>query len=298
MRIDVHQHLWPEPLIDALRRRTEPPRLDGWVLHTASAPPYQVDPADHDVAARAALVEAEGLDQALLSLSSPLGIEYLPPAECAPLLAAYHAGLAALPGCFGGWAAAGLAQIDVPALEHALEGGCVGLQLPADTLLDQAGYDRCGPLLAALERRDAPLFVHPGPHPAPPAGAPDWWPAVSTYVHQMHDAWYAFAAFGRARHPRLRVCFALLAGLAPLHGERLAARGGAAYRRGRVDPDAFVETSSYGPRAIDATVRVLGVDVVVLGSDRPYATQSDPGLGAAFAQALAATNPRRLLTGK
>ena len=29
-----------------------------------------------------------------------------------------------------------------------------------------------------------------------------------------------------AAHPRLRVCFALLAGLAPLHAERLAARGG------------------------------------------------------------------------
>jgi hypothetical protein len=33
-------------------------------------------------------------------------------------------------------------------------------------------------------------------------------------------------AFGRPRHPRLRVCFALLAGLAPLHVERFIARGG------------------------------------------------------------------------
>jgi hypothetical protein len=295
MRIDVHQHLWPSPLLDELRRRGKPPRLDGWVLHTASAPPYEVNPADHDVAARAALIEADGLDQALLSLSSPLGIEWLPPDECAPLLAAYHEGVGALPDTFGAWAAAGLAEIDVPALGRVLDGGCVGLQLPADALGDQAGYDRVGPLLALLERRDAPLLVHPGPHAAPPAGAPDWWPAISTYVHQMHDAWYAFAAYGRARHPRLRICFALLAGLAPLHGERFAARGGF---RGQIDPNAFVETSSYGPRAIDATTRVLGVDVVVLGSDRPYATQSDPGLGAAFAHALASTNPQRLLTGK
>jgi predicted TIM-barrel fold metal-dependent hydrolase len=192
-----------------------------------------------------------------------------------------------------------LVSPDVDALARALDAGCVGLQLPADVLGDQAGYDRVGPLLALLERRDAPLFVHPGPHPAPPAGSPDWWPAVSTYVHQMHDAWYAFAAFGRPRHPKLRICFALLAGLAPLHGERLAARGGG-FRPfgGRIDPDVFVETSSYGPRAIDATARVLGVDVIVLGSDLPYATYSDPGLGDAFAHALASSNPKRLLTGK
>jgi len=26
---DVHQHLWPEQLIEALRKRSRPPRLDG-----------------------------------------------------------------------------------------------------------------------------------------------------------------------------------------------------------------------------------------------------------------------------
>src|SRR5207253_2939838 len=79
------------------------------------------------------------------------------------------------------------------------------------------------------------------------------------YVQQMHQAWFAFRTYGRPCHPGLRVCFAILAGLAPLHGERAAARGAG---RGVVDADAFVETSSYGPRAIDATVRVLGIDVI------------------------------------
>jgi hypothetical protein len=295
VRIDVHQHLWPAALIDALRARTEPPLLDGWTLHTVDAPPYPVNPADHDIAARAALVEADGLDRALISLSSPLGIEYLPTAEATPLLAAYHAGVTALPGRFGAWAAAGLATIDPAALDAALDAGCVGLQLPATALADDAGYARCGPLLAVLERRDAPLLVHPGPHDPVPAGAPPWWPALVPYVGQMHTAWYAFSAYGRAAHPRLRICFALLAGLAPLHGERLAARGGG---RGQIDPDVFVETSSYGPRAVDATARVLGVDVLALGSDRPYATTRDFGLGAAFAHAVGVSNPHRLLYGK
>ncbi len=116
------------------------------------------------------------------------------------------------------------------------------------------------------------------------------------YVQQMHAAWFAFRAFGRPRHPRLRVCFALLAGLAPLHGERLVARGGG---RGEVDRNAFVETSSYGPRAVDATVRAVGIDVVVLGSDRPYAgPPATFGLGDAAEHAIRVTNPERLRTGK
>lgn len=113
------------------------------------------------------------------------------------------------------------------------------------------------------------------------------------YVQQLHASWFAFRAFGRSRHPRLRVCFAALAGLAPLHGERLAARGGG---RGTVDSDVFYETSSYGTRAVDALVRAVGIDVVVTGSDRPYALPAIPDLGAeAAVHALRATNPARLL---
>jgi hypothetical protein len=108
----------------------------------------------------------------------------------------------------------------------------------------------------------------------------------------MHAAWFAFRAFGRPRHPRLRVCFAMLAGLAPLHGERLRARGN---DRGAVDPKVFVESSSYGTRAVDAIVRVLGVDAVVLGSDRPYASPADLGLGSAAAIAMRSKNPAHFL---
>jgi hypothetical protein len=145
-----------------------------------------------------------------------------------------------------------------------------------------------------LTERDLPLFVHPGPATDP--GGPGWWPAVVPYVQQMHASWFAFAAFGRARHPELRVCFSLLAGLAPLHSERLKNRGGDS--RGLVDSGMFLETSSYGPRAIDTIVRELGIDVVVNGSDLPYATAPDPALGDAAWHAVAVTNPSRLLNRK
>ncbi|GAA0922570.1 amidohydrolase [Nonomuraea longicatena] len=279
MSIDVHQHLWTDSFVEALRARTAPPRLDGWTLLLYGEPPYQVDPASHDPATR------ETGDLALVSLSSPLGIETLPPEESWPLIDAYHDGALALPGRFGAWAATCHSEIDPARLAKDLDRGFAGLQIPATADPD----DR---LLDLLAERDLPLFVHPGPAVGEP-GRPGWWPALVPYVQQMHAAWHHFHSVVRPRHPRLRVCFALLAGLAPLHSERLIARGGQG--RGLVDPDCFVETSSYGPRAIDAIVRELGVDVVVNGSDAPYATAPDPGLGGAAAHAIRVTNPRRLL---
>lgn len=71
MPADVHQHLWPPDFIELLRGRASSPRLDGWTLHLPGEAPYPVDPADHDIAARTELTRADGLDLALVSLSSP-----------------------------------------------------------------------------------------------------------------------------------------------------------------------------------------------------------------------------------
>jgi hypothetical protein len=293
-QIDVHQHIWPEPLIDALRARTQPPRLRGWTLELSGQPDYTVDPQQHDASARAAEAFDDGLELALVSLSSPLGIEFLPAGEAHELLDAYHEGALTLPHPFGAWASAGVTEIDPAALEQVLASGFVGLQLPATALLDDQGYARVGPLLEVLEAGGRPLFIHPGPAADPEwREHPPWWAAIVTYVQQMHAAWFAFREHGRPRHPRLRVCFAMLAGLAPLHGERFAARAGA---RTVVDEDLFVEVSSYGTRAVDATIRALGVDVLVNGSDRPYARPVTPDhLGLAALSALRSTNPLRLL---
>ena len=295
--VDVHQHLWTPSLVTALRARREPPFLDGWTLFLDGEPPFEIPPADHDIARRADLAAADGLGRVLVSLSAPIGVEWLPAAEARPLLDAYHDGAASLPEPFGAWAAACVRDIDAEATAKDLDRGFVGLQLPANSLADAAGYARCAPLLDLLEERDLPLFVHPGPAPGSSTD-PAWWPAMVPYVQQMHAGWHAFRAFGRPRHPRLRVCFALLAGLAPLHGERFTARSG---HQQPTDPGTFVETSSYGPTAVAAIVRALGVDAVVQGSDRPYAEPPrypGYGLGGAAAYAFRIANPRRLLTGE
>jgi len=57
-----------------------------------------------------------------------------------------------------------------------------------------------------------------------------------------------------------------------------------------------VETSTYGTVAVDAVVRVLGIDVVCHGSDRPYAVPALPRLGSdAALNAISSLNPGRLL---
>jgi 6-methylsalicylate decarboxylase len=295
VNIDVHQHIWPQPLIAALRARTGAPRLHGWTLELAGEPDYDVAPRDHDPTEREAVARADGYDLVLIAPSSPLGIEFLVPDEAHELLDAYHEGVLALPSCFGAWASACLTAIDPAELERLLDRGCVGLTLPATVLAGGEGYARVRPLLEVLERRGRPLFVHPGPAARGDGSNPQWWPALVDYVQQMHAAWFAFRVHGRPNHRRLRVCFAMLAGLAPLHGERFAARAG---ERTAVDADVFLEVSSYGSRAIDATIRVLGIDPLLGGSDRPYAAPPRIDLGPAVSEALFRTNPARLLDHK
>jgi 6-methylsalicylate decarboxylase len=301
VQIDVHQHLWPEPLVAELARRRQAPRLrkrrEGWVVEVPGEPDAALDLADHDPDARAALVHADGLDRAYVALSSPLGIEALPPDAARPLLDAWHAGAAALPAEFGAWAAPCLSEPDHGGLGDLLGDGFVGACLPAEALADRSGFERCGPILELLEERGAALLIHPGPapdtlRPHVAVAVPSWWPAATRYVAAMNAAWHAFAAFGRPAHPRLRVCFAMLAGLGPLHRERVLARGG----RAVADPDVFLDTSSYGPRAVDAVIRELGVDALVYGSDRPVLTAAEPALGEAVHAALRARNPARLLS--
>jgi len=117
---------------------------------------------------------------------------------------------------------------------------------------------------------------------------------MTGYVSQMNAAWHAFAAWGRLSHPRLRVVFAILAGGAPVHVERSLARGGPA--DAITDRNLFYDTSSYGERGLDAAVRMVGIDQLVYGSDRPVVDPQPPDLlGGAAAHAMLSANPARLL---
>ena len=296
---DVHQHLWPEPLLRLLAARADAPRLrragDAWELELSGEAPAVFDLRAHDPAARTALAGRDGLERVLVAPSSPLGIEGLPASEAQPLLDAFHAGRPR-----------GRRPVRAMGLDRARRAGAgrrrrAARRGRAGPLPARVGARRrapsstaSAPVLERLAARGAPLLVHPGPAPPADATTPSWWPAMTSYVAEMQAAWLAFAAWGRRAHPRLKVVWAMLAGGAPLQAERLAARGGPA--AAVHDELAWFDVSSYGPHAVDAMLRTIGVDRLVLGSDRPVA---DPpalaALGPAVRHAIAHVNPARVL---
>jgi hypothetical protein len=302
-RYDLHQHLWPEPLVAALARRRDAPRMrcdaaGRWRVEPRGEPGSPVDLRDHDPDRRARLAARDGIDVAAVCLSSPLGIEALPVDEAAPLLAAFNAGILELGEPFALWGAIGLDRPSPGAVDALVDHGAIGISLPAGAIGSAHGLARLRPVLTHLAEREAPLLVHPGPAPWAPAHAeaaePEWWPALTRYVADMSRAWHAFAAWGRAAHPDLRVLWTMLAGGAPLQGERLVTRGGPPHALH--DPRSFYDVSSSGLRTLDTAIRTLGVDRIVHGSDRPVAPPVDPvDLGPAVEHALVEHNPSELL---
>ena len=276
MTVDVHQHVWPRRLVQVLRDRREPPCLDGDVLVTAEgAFPMDVETALPEP--RLELLERTGIDVALVSLQPTLE----PPDDVAD---AYHEGMAELAS----------PRLRPLAYAKALD-GFAGASISARELLD---LDRVAPLLDELQERSQLLFVHPGAG-RPVDGAPGWWSAVVDYTAQMQAAYAVWLWRGTERWPDLRVLFALLAGGAPFQLERLALRGGLDLRRA-VSANVFLDTSSYGPRALELCLSVYGVDRIVFGSDAPVLDPDESlkavrTFGENVTAALCTTNPARLL---
>jgi hypothetical protein len=275
---DVHQHLWPEPLIAGLQARHDRPRLRAGVLELESGD-WEVDLAAHTLDARLAALDGDEIDVAFISCPPTLELDEA-------LVEAYHEGIVELVAASGGR----LRALACGSARDGFIGACVSAQ-------DFADLPALAPLLTELERRGALLFVHPGPAPVP-EGKPSWWPSVVDYTAQMQAAYLAWFAGTGDSWPDLRVVFAILAGGAPFQLERLAA-GGIDTRR-LLDPNVYLDTASYCERALELALATYGVGQIVYGSDIPV-MDSEPTLrsirsfGQAVADAVCRENPGRLL---
>lgn len=275
---DVHQHLWPPQVIDALRRRRDPPRLDGDVLELEEGR-FPTDLAAHRLDDRLALLDRDGIDVAVVSLQPTLELDVAP-----ELAEAFHEGIAQIETATDGRLRAFAAGRCLPGFA----GACVSAKAVTEGL---------GALPGQLERAGQALFVHPGPPGAPPRGAPHWWASVVDYVAQMQAAYSAWISAGAQHHPGLPIVFAVLAGGAPIQLERLQSRGVEA--EAVLHPSVYLDTASYGRRALELCLATHGLDQIVYGSDAPVL---DPRptllaleeLGEAVVRAARTDNPTRL----
>ena len=295
--VDVHQHLWPDDVLRVLEARAGAPRAvwrrRRWEVRLAGEPSFWIDPRDHDPERRAAALAGAGVDRALVALSSPVGIEGLSSALAVAATTAWREASATLPGALGWWAAV---PLDLPPAEQgeivheALAEGAVGLCLPAGALSSPSAAEASLPLMRVVAAAGVPVFVHPGPANGAPHD-PAWWSPVTSYVAQLQAAWFAFHTVVRPELPALRVIFALLAGLAPLHAERAAGRMGselqADLQAALHDPVCFYDTASYGPRAVRALVRLVGAGTLVHGTDHPVLVPTGDPVAEALGQSTA-----------
>ena len=283
---DVHQHLWPETVLRVLELRASAPRAvwraGRWEISLEAEPAFEVDPRDHDPPSRAEALARQGVDRALVALSCPVGADSLLSA-----VSAWNEHGDLLPGELGWWAAvphppaADRAEL----AREALAAGAAGVCLPAAELGSPRPGAELRELLDVLERESAPLFVHPGPAGRSRTSAdPAWWSPCTDYVAQQHAAWHGFQGALRAEFPRLRVIFAMLAGLAPLQAERTAARGGPEREAALHDELCFYDTSSYGARAVGAMASVVGIGQLVHGTDRPVVAPGPDPVEQAFGE--------------
>jgi 6-methylsalicylate decarboxylase len=284
--VDMHQHLWPEPFVEALTRRRRPPRLVGSVLELAGERAGEVDLGADDLDTRLALLDRWEIDVAVISLQPTLGVGELPADERAELIAAYEDGIRKL-------AAASSGRL-VPLAAGTTMSGFVGACIAAGELGD---LDALAPRLDELERTGAFLFVHPGPGRAL-EGIPDWWPAVVDYTAQMQAAYAMWLAVGAERWPSLAVVFSILAGGGPFQLERLRSRG--VPGREMLHENVYFETASYGRRALELCLATFGVGQLCFGSDAPVIDPEPTldavrGFGDAVTDALCNVNPSRLL---
>ena len=219
------------------RARPGRPRHAGRGGRAAARPDRAVEPARHRVAARD---EAEAL------------------------LDDFHAGVLELGAPFELWAGLVLADPSPARVDALLDAGAVGLSLPAGALGGPAGIERLGPALERLAQRGAPLFVHPGPAAGDArlvsgADRPTW-PRCrprGTRGRSGGGRRIRRCASSSRCSPGSRRC-------TPSGSPPAAARATRCTTRSRSStPRPTVR------KAIDAMLRVVGVDRLLYGSDRP-----------------------------
>ena len=285
---DIHQHLWPPAFLDALRARTEPPYLRDDVLVDGRGARSSSTRRPRSRASGRRSSTATASTSPCSRSSRRLGIEGLPGLSATssrrPGSKASAELVAASDGRFRALA------------PWRIVDGFAGTSVGASALVDRRA--RASLLEAVDAGGGLALRASRGRAPGDAPNRPEWWSGRPATRRRCSSAYLAWLGGGRDPIPPLRIVFAILAGGAPIHHERLAHRG--VDVRSALDPNTLFDTSTYGRRAIELCIETFGVERLVYGSDTPVV---DPrptlaavrGLGDSVARLLQSDTPGRLI---
>ena len=291
--IDVHAHWRPAELIDALRERTREPRLvrdaDGAeVLRTRNGDEPLAKAFD-DVGFHLQRMDRQGVTTSVLSLVGGFcWIESQPPEVSTKLCRMANDAMSDLaqkyPGRFSVFAALPLTDISAATaeFERALGlPGVIGTQVPGNGFLTRKDAEAMRPIMEVANRRKAIVFIHHGPRPGDPFpkvggdtdnarrrnGTLDMQASLSSVMVTLCMTDYL------AQYPDATVVVHNLGGNIPYEIERMDHRclldtpkeelPSQRFRRAKV----YVDCNSFGPRSIEAAVRLYGAERIVCGTD-------------------------------
>ena len=293
MMIDMHAHWRPAEVADALRARAREPRIvrnaDGGEVLKGRMGEEPLAKAFDEVDFHLARMDRQDVETSVLSLLGSFNwIEAQPLDISGPLCRRVNDGLSAIcqkhPGRFSAFAALPLVDMSAAAaeLERALAlPGIVGAQVPGNYFLTGKDAEAIRPLLDVVNREQAVLFVHHGPRPG------DAFPKVSgdtDNARRRNGTLDMQASLSSvmvtlcltdclASYPDATLVVHNLGGNLPYEVERMDHRclldtpdeelPSARIGKARV----YVDCNSFGPRAIEAAVRLYGADRIVCGTD-------------------------------
>ena len=242
-----------------------------------------------DVDFHLARMDRQGVETSVLSLlGSFCWIESQPLEVSVPLCRRVNDGLSAIcqkhPGRFAAYAALPLTDMSAAAaeLERALGlPGMIGAQLPGNYFLTRKDAEAMRPLLEVANRHRAVLFIHHGPRPG------DAFPKVAgdtDNARRRNGTLDMQASLSSvmvtlcltdflAPYPDVTIEVHNLGGNIPYEVERMDHRclldtpkeelPSSRFRKAKV----YVDCNSFGPRAIEAAVRLYGAERIVCGTD-------------------------------
>jgi aminocarboxymuconate-semialdehyde decarboxylase len=292
--IDVHNHYYPPAFIDALRKgdsalRVRDDRDGNPVLYSPGDANIAV-PGHRDIAHRQEVLDREGVDRQLISLTCP-GTLLETPARSAELARLVNDALAEVMATRGNrFTALATLPLNDPAasvreFDRAREMGFKGCMVFGNVNGTALADRRFWPLWERASDAGAVMYIHPT-FPLGVEAMEQYWlmPLVGFLMDTTLAAAHLVFAGIPERFPGIRWVLGHLGGTIPYLVERLD-RGFEMFADCRKDlknppsthlKKCFYDTVNFDPNALRLAIAFAGVDQILAGSDYPHQIGSIP----------------------